>query len=261
MSRLVAMMGLLLGASLGLNAWLLLGAGHGRRPSGGAGQGATTAGSRDGPGEETAGDRQRERDELARCRREAFGLVARLDARGPEGSRAGDPPAAARPAVDAGGATDGGVGVERRRAMLCEIAREQLKEHWENRRTQVMDFMRESLGRPGGTQEDLNRDLDRMTAVLELSPADRQRLEEEHGPQYRARMDAARAALGADPPDARALYEAAQGLMADEEAVVARYAGADGLEKWRVDRLRFRTAALGILSTYAGVSWDEALGL
>lgn len=235
---------LILAASLAVNAALLLRACRApAAPPAPAGPGPATQ----SPPPAVTTDRCAA--ELAACR--SAGIALTLGA-----LRPGPPPPAPEP---------GPTGIDpaedetaRRRAALCAVAQEHLRQHWETQRPSLLAALRRSTSDPDVLAANLRQMVTTFGTDLGLGEADREALGRAYAPLRQARIAAVSEALAADPPDALTALNEALELYAQEDDLVRQRHGAAAAERWRSTQLKVRTVILSILASLAGIPWEES---
>jgi hypothetical protein len=190
------------------------------------------------------------RAELNRCRGDTWSLLARAV----EAERR-SPRTTERPAP----APSGSATREQQRRTLCDLAEEELRQKWEGQRDDLTRSLRRDLRDQDEQQKQALKDAEKLASEIGVDPAAQQALADAYLPMRRARIAAAADALDADPPDYGAVLDAAQGLYADEDAVVGRLYGEDAKQRVRAAEIRSRTAIVAIAASMAGAPWDDSI--
>lgn len=242
-----------LAASLGLNCYLLLGR-AGADPGGKrrAASPVPRAGKATGG---AAGERccqalhacqLRRWQQVARTLREGLGRRA---GSGEEEARGRKHPAAA--AVDA---------EERaQREALCQVAREHLRRDWARQRDKLTASLKRSLSDPDETEKDARQIAERFGRALGLGEAERETLERRYAAVRGQWIGQILQALGQEPPDLAAVFDAAHGLFADEDRLIRELFGEAAVETIRDAERRSRTVVMALAATLADMPWDDRL--
>ena len=149
------------------------------------------------------------------------------------------------------------VDAELQTAVLCKIAADSLRDRWERDREPITRGIRRSLADPQWREREWRNQSAEYGRVLELDDSDAATLADRYRPVRAKRVDEANAALARDPPDHRAVYEAARRLYADEDALVEEMFGPIALERFRASQLEKRTSILALLATQADMAWTD----
>jgi hypothetical protein len=212
----------------------------------------------------------RERDcclGLRQCQRRNLGAVLQA-LRGRGGAATAEPQASAPGAAPDAGSPSAGrrpgspadrTDADAQRSALCRFGFEELRRDWKNRQAQTVDGLIKSLSDRDKQAKDLQNEVDRFAGALDLSAADRERLATHYGPLRNRRIAAVLQALDRQPPDHRAVFDQARGLVADQDRLIRELFGSDKVAPFRAAELRSRTIILAILATHADLPWDDTI--
>ncbi len=105
----------------------------------------------------------------------------------------------------------------------------------------------------------MQREVKRFGAALDLTPADRDRLETHYGPLREKRIAEALAGLEKEPPDWQAVHTAAKALWQDQDRLTKELFGSDAVLRLRRAELRPRTTVLALVAAQAGLDWEQSI--
>lgn len=105
----------------------------------------------------------------------------------------------------------------------------------------------------------MRQEVKRFGDALDLTPADRDRLETHYRPLRKKRIDEALVALGSQPPDYVAVRRAAAALFVDQDRLVKELFGSDAVGRLRQAELRSRTVVLALVAAQAGLDWKHSI--
>jgi hypothetical protein len=190
------------------------------------------------------------RAELQKCRAESWALFARAF----EAERRSPPPPQAKEAPPPTAATP-----DQQRRALCDVAEDDLRRQWQGKREEVTKGLRRDLRDAQKQRAEAADEGTKLASAMGLDPAAQRAFLDAYTPLRQARIAAAADAVDADPPDYAALFEAARGLYADEDALAARLYGEDARQRLRASEIRGRTTILAIAATFADLPWDDSI--
>ena len=150
-------------------------------------------------------------------------------------------------------------GATEQEAALCAKAEGALRLMWRVDRDRIAADLTKSLGDPAEQARNIASESDRMRVVAGLDDREASAVASAYKEQRLARIAEARAALGRNPPDFDAMLDSARALYADEDAILARVAGAPAQEAWRGDQLEGRTVLMAIAAAMADKDWDSSI--
>lgn len=133
-----------------------------------------------------------------------------------------------------------------------------MRQEWLAKRDEMTATVVRDIPDDPKTRADAERDARRAAESLGLRGRERRAFEADYA-ELRARRIAQMApAVKATPVDWARLLDEAQALFREEDALVARDVGADGVERFREAERSGRITIVSILATYAAVDWDDA---
>jgi hypothetical protein len=142
---------------------------------------------------------------------------------------------------------------------LCTRAKQSLKETWQRDRDAIAFGLATSLADKDEQERVVVHVAEQMRDVIGLAPRDAAAVESAYRERRLARVAEAQAAFGRQPPDYPAVLDAAKGLLADEDKILEKVAGAGGRDAWRADQVEGRSTILALVATLADEDWDDSI--
>jgi hypothetical protein len=134
-----------------------------------------------------------------------------------------------------------------------------MREEWKKEGDKVIGNLTRSLRDEAEEAKTVGERASDMRKVLGLGDWEGERLASAYAEIRHNRATQALAGLEADPPDLDALFDAAKGLFADEDALARSWRGDAGARKWRAAELGSRTTIVAFLASVADRDWDDDL--
>jgi hypothetical protein len=142
---------------------------------------------------------------------------------------------------------------------LCSRAQATLRETWQRDRDAIGLGLAASVADPALLDKSIGEGLDAMRQTLKLGAREAEDLERAYREKRVARASEVQKALEQEPKQWGKMVDAARGLYADEDALVARYAGSEGRDTWRAKQLESRTVLLALFASLADQEWDDSI--
>jgi hypothetical protein len=163
-----------------------------------------------------------------------------------------------RPALKPPPAT-GGSDRAAQESALCTRAKQSLKETWQRDRDAITFGLATSLADKDEQERVVVHVAEQMRDVADLDPREAAAVEGAYRERRLARVAEAQAALGKQPPDYPAVLDAAKSLLADEDRILEKAAGAGARDAWRADQVEGRSTILALVATLADREWGESI--
>jgi hypothetical protein len=152
-----------------------------------------------------------------------------------------------------------GVSAEEQERMLCEKAKQGLRDTWRRDRDGISAGLAKSLEDAAEQERNAASEAGKMRVAAGLDDREADQVAREYHDRRLARVAEARDALGRDPRDFDGLADAARGLYADEDAILERVGGAAARDAWRADQVEARTVLLALTAAMADRDWDASI--
>ncbi|HEY3357556.1 MAG TPA: hypothetical protein VGQ83_30170 [Polyangia bacterium] len=160
----------------------------------------------------------------------------------------------------AGAAGDGGADeLSLRRDILCDLAIENTRLRWEERRDEVLDVLRQQLADWEKQKRNTVIKVAEVQRLLGLTNGEALALYDGYANVRNQRVGAVRTYLAQDPPDWTQAFDQVSNLYTDQEQIVRDRFGETRARKLHDAEREERLVLLSIMATMAGRPLDDAL--
>jgi len=151
------------------------------------------------------------------------------------------------------------VGPAEQQAALCTVATEQLRRDWTAKGEELTKSLRKSLANAADQEKGMQREVQRFADALNLTPADRDRLETHYRPLREKRIAEALTSLEKAPPDWNTVHQTARALFVDQDRLTQELFGSPAVNLLRQSQLKSRTVLLALAAAQAGLDWNRSI--
>ncbi len=151
------------------------------------------------------------------------------------------------------------VDLELQQTVLCDFAKQNLREGWLGAREEITSAARRSIETPENQQNIAQQELKLMAYQLGLDPQQRQALTREYLPLRTRKLEEARAVLSTSPVPYKRLTEVLRSFYKEEDQLVQSLFGEQARLQLRLASMEQRTSLMALVVTLAGGELGDAI--
>ncbi|MEQ1875953.1 MAG: hypothetical protein ABL958_04855 [Bdellovibrionia bacterium] len=143
--------------------------------------------------------------------------------------------------------------------ILCDVAKEQLREHWNDQRASIVRIIR-VVNNPSEMEGKLKLNLQEISKAVPLNVAQIEEFAPRYEKIFRAHVEKFKSFLNAKPQsDWTGMLATMKEFYASEDALITSSFGQQATESYRLSQARKRTPILAIIAQYANLDWGQSI--